>query len=592
MSVKVRAALSVAAIYGFFLIFAQFSFVELLRGAGVGTTGERGALGLMALAGVMAGFWMVRRGVQVGVVRRTLIFGAVAAGLSAAVGQGWALMLLGVVTGASIGVATVGVATLLPRWCGVMWVGLGTGLGYAVCNLPWVFLAAPSGQAWVGAGLALAGSLLLPHGEEEQEKEAAFEDTSSRWLVMGAVLMFVALVWLDSAAFFIIQHVQSLKEETWGEGMLWRNAGLHFAAALATGWCLQSGRWRGLMFLAWVLLALAALAVGGETTRHLAGWWYPVGVSIYSTALVAWPGYLSGAPNRKSVTWRAAWVFAVAGWFGSANGIGMAETLTGVPTAFIVVSGLAVIGVAVGSGKKQVGASLAMLLVLGIWLPKKDREPGIETAVERGHRVYLEEGCIACHSRYVRPGDPQGWGPPSEIETVLKEAPVTIGNRRQGPDLRNVGARRSAVWLKEHFIDPRALVKGSAMPSYAYLFEDGRGDDLIAWLTSDVGEALVWRMEQAREWVPTGKADGDGAALFSQHCTVCHGTEGRGDGVLAVKFSKPPANLVEGPFVWTSDVESVVRVLKWGVPGTDMPGHELLDDGELQSLAAWIMGLR
>jgi len=592
MNVKVRAALSVATIYGFFLIFAQFSFVELLRGAGVGTAGERGALGLMALAGVLAGFWMARRGVQVAVVRRALIFGAVAAGLSAVVGKGWALMIFGVVTGVSVGIATVGVATLLPRWCGVMWVALGTGLGYAVCNLPWVFLAAPSGQAWVGAGLALAGCLLLPAGEGDQEKEAVLESTSSRWMVMSAVLMFMALVWLDSAAFFIIQHVQSLKDGTWGGEMLWRNAGLHFAAAMATGWCLRSGKWLGLMVLAWVFLAMAALAVGGETTRHLAGWWYPVGVSIYSTALVAWPGYLSGAPNRKSLTWRAAWVFAVAGWFGSANGIGMAERLTGVPTAFIVVSGLVVIGVVLGSEKKRVGVLLAMLWVLGIWLPKKDRGVENETAVERGHRVYLEEGCIACHSRYVRPGDPEGWGPPSEMEEVLKEAPVTIGNRRQGPDLRNVGARRSAVWLKEHFMDPRLLVKGSAMPRYADLFEDGRGEDLIAWLTSDAGEALVWRMKQSSKWVPTGKADGDGAALFSQHCAVCHGAEGRGDGVLAGKFSKPPANLVDGPFVWTKDAESVARALKWGVPGTDMPGHELLDDAELQSLASWVMGLR
>jgi len=45
-----RAAVVIAAVYGHFLIFAQFSFVELLRVSGVNATGERAALGAMAVA--------------------------------------------------------------------------------------------------------------------------------------------------------------------------------------------------------------------------------------------------------------------------------------------------------------------------------------------------------------------------------------------------------------------------------------------------------------------------------------------------------------------------------------------------------------
>ena len=49
-----RAAVVTAAVYGYFLLFAQFAFVELLRGQLAGhdaETFEKTALGLMALTG-------------------------------------------------------------------------------------------------------------------------------------------------------------------------------------------------------------------------------------------------------------------------------------------------------------------------------------------------------------------------------------------------------------------------------------------------------------------------------------------------------------------------------------------------------------
>jgi len=89
--------------------------------------------------------------------------------------------------------------------------------------------------------------------------------------------------------------------------------------------------------------------------------------------------------------------------------------------------------------------------------------------------------CIHCHSRYVRP-DVALSGPASDPAAVLAEKPVLIGNRRHGPDLANVGARRSATWLKQHFLAPRDFAPDSPMPSYTHLFDDSRGDDLIACL--------------------------------------------------------------------------------------------------------------
>ena len=40
-----------------------------------------------------------------------------------------------------------------------------------------------------------------------------------------------------------------------------------------------------------------------------------------------------------------------------------------------------------------------------------------------------------------------------------------------------------------------------------------------------------------------GPASADGAALFANHCAVCHGTEGRGDGPTSTWLIRKPADL-------------------------------------------------
>jgi cbb3-type cytochrome c oxidase subunit II len=108
--------------------------------------------------------------------------------------------------------------------------------------------------------------------------------------------------------------------------------------------------------------------------------------------------------------------------------------------------------------------------------------------VAQGRAVYIAEGCIHCHSQYVRPvgEDIALWGERTSVEHALAQEPVLIGNRRQGPDLANVGVRRNADWNRLHLINPSQLLPGSRMPSYAHLFAaaDGRGEALLAYLDS------------------------------------------------------------------------------------------------------------
>ena len=223
----VRAAVVVAGVYGYFLIFAQFAFVELLRAGGAGLHSEKAMLGLMAAGGVASGFLTAWRGASARAIRMALIAAAFAGAIAPFANQGGAAFLTALAAGCALGVATVSLSAMLPCWCGVGWIGLGTGLGYAMCNFPAVFQQSPSVQAWIGAGFALLGAAAVPKAGSwpvgKPEKLIPFA---------AAVLVFTALVWMDSAAFFIIQHVRDLKSGTWGEGMLWRNAAIHLVFAL------------------------------------------------------------------------------------------------------------------------------------------------------------------------------------------------------------------------------------------------------------------------------------------------------------------------------------------------------------------------
>lgn len=591
----IRAAVVVAAVYGYFLIFAQFSFVELLRAGGAGLMEEKVALGSMAVAGIAGGFFAAWRGVSPAMVRIALGVAAVSSLLAPLAKAMPGAVGIAVATGGALGMATVSLAALAPAWCGVAWIGLGTGLGYACCNLPAVFMQSPSEQAWIGTGFAITGLLAVPSVTEWRAGEV--KPVFPMW---GALALFTALVWLDSAAFFIIQHAEDLKSGTWGEGLLWRNAAVHLSVAIAAGiWLARDGA-KLLPAFAWAILAASALAVNGDSTRHLAGWLYPAGVSLYSAALVAWPGWFSGVNDTRRAAWRAAWLFAIAGWFGSANGIGMAQTLQRVPAEFVAGSGAVVIAVMVLSDLRRWRPAVAVAGVIGVAMAfSKTESIAVGDAAARGREVYLAEGCIHCHSQYVRPGslDVENWGPVQNVGEVLEGKPVLIGNRRQGPDLSNVGARRSETWLKLHFINPQAFAPGSAMPSYVHLFESGKGDDLVRYLSQSGISGIGKVVETASKWKPQATTNGqDGKSLFAANCATCHGPNGLGNGPVSLDLARKPANLVAGPFAWTpagDDLElRVARVIKFGLPGTDMPGHEVLTDAQVLALRDYDLRLR
>lgn len=180
------------------------------------------------------------------------------------------------------------------------------------------------------------------------------------------------------------------------------------------------------------------------------------------------------------------------------------------------------------------------------------------------------------------------------------EEPPRIGNRRQGPDLAEVGSRRSGLWLKAHFYDPPEVTGASIMPLYAFLFRNRRGSDLAAYLLSLKTAATAQHAAAERMWRPSATAmahanAADGEQLYHRFCATCHYANGRTRLRWQHSFKRLPPHLARGPFFYLNPVgpqdERQVRlaqIAKFGLPGTDMPGHEYLSDGQIASIALWL----
>jgi cytochrome c oxidase cbb3-type subunit I/II len=104
------------------------------------------------------------------------------------------------------------------------------------------------------------------------------------------------------------------------------------------------------------------------------------------------------------------------------------------------------------------------------------------TALEvAGRDIYIREGCYTCHSQMIRPmpNEKLRYGDPSEATEFIYDHPFQWGSRRIGPDLQRVGGKYPDSWHYRHMMDPRAIVPGSIMPEYGWLFRKKTDYDIL-----------------------------------------------------------------------------------------------------------------
>jgi cytochrome c oxidase cbb3-type subunit 2 len=115
--------------------------------------------------------------------------------------------------------------------------------------------------------------------------------------------------------------------------------------------------------------------------------------------------------------------------------------------------------------------------------PNKDSNTGAVApqgnpgTTEQGARVFAANGCVYCHSQFVRGENEgadidRGWGKRRTVaRDYMFDHYVFLGNSRLGADLANIGVRQTdPQWFYRLLYDPRSVHPESVMPSFRYLF--------------------------------------------------------------------------------------------------------------------------
>ncbi len=91
-----------------------------------------------------------------------------------------------------------------------------------------------------------------------------------------------------------------------------------------------------------------------------------------------------------------------------------------------------------------------------------------------GRQVYIKNSCNACHSQLIRPfkSETDRYGHYSLSGEYAYDRPFLWGSKRTGPDLMRVGNYRTTDWHENHMKDPAAVVPGSIMPKYTWLYKN------------------------------------------------------------------------------------------------------------------------
>ena len=258
----------------------------------------------------------------------------------------------------------------------------------------------------------------------------------------------------------------------------------------------------------------------------------------------------------------------------------------------------------------------------------------ISEAELRGLQIFIEEGCVACHTQQVRSIEMDNtWGSRPSIPSdyyyskqrmdIWRQSPSVLGSERTGPDLTDIGKRQpSEDWHLLHLYNPRIVVSESIMPSYPWMFEEKANPtehetilsvpaafkkkkveivptqdaiDLVAYLQSLKQPPLT---DQQPDFIPSTRtalkeagmpSNGqgkellpDGENLYMATCSACHQAEGAG---LPGAFP----SLVGSSVVNDEDPELLIRIILQGYDArpefAQMPGFaDQLSDEEIAAI--------
>ncbi len=197
----------------------------------------------------------------------------------------------------------------------------------------------------------------------------------------------------------------------------------------------------------------------------------------------------------------------------------------------------------------------------------------------------------------VKPTLDSRFGNPQQLKAWLK-LPVEWGG---------ASARVEAVASTETEVRIRfAPEEGKSLPDEAgsvqFITGEGAGQTVaITKWDAQTGEAILASLPEKAPVsgdlcaIDGGTALQSGRVLYMRHCSHCHGTAGDGKGPTAEYLNPKPRDYRHGVFKFTStndqskvSREDLLRVLKYGIPGTYMPSFLLMKDEELHAIVEYV----
>lgn len=82
-----------------------------------------------------------------------------------------------------------------------------------------------------------------------------------------------------------------------------------------------------------------------------------------------------------------------------------------------------------------------------------------------------------------------------------------------------------------------------------------------------------------------------GRTLFLDHCALCHGERGDGQGVRKEGLTSPPRNFLTAAWRQSTSPRRVFFAIREGLPGTPMPNWKSLSEQDAWDLTAYVLSL-
>jgi cytochrome c oxidase cbb3-type subunit 2 len=271
-------------------------------------------------------------------------------------------------------------------------------------------------------------------------------------------------------------------------------------------------------------------------------------------------------------------------------------------------------------------ALLAAIALTMVYWPyaQRDTTPSeifrARTAMEdAGRKIYLQNGCVYCHSQSVRAFDwDMGAERIAQSGDYIADEPIQLGSQRTGVDLSQEGGEHPDDWHHAHFANPRYTRPSSIMPPFQWLGME-RTHTLTQYVQGLGLKMADTRMERQRHWkqasikayeagpdanvrwlvehVPEGwrsipdpyptTAAGlqRGHKIYQYFCLGCHGPVGDGMGPAQPWIYPPPLNFTILKGRGISGGILYYQIMN-GITGTAMPYFKR----DLESQKIWEVG--